>query len=58
MRHDEFWHLFCLVNTDPKNVGGHNNLILVVQYQGISKKDGYTPTTTVSEKLKKENKRQ
>ena len=49
----EFWHLVCLAKMDPTHFGGRNHLVSVVQHQGIRKRDGYTPTTNVSERKAK-----
>ena len=46
--HYEFQSLVFMAMIDPVNFGGRDNLVLAVQRQGIMKKDGSTPTTTVS----------
>ena len=58
MSHYEFLCLSCLANVDLTNFGGLNDMVSMVQCRGITKNDGSTPTTTVSEFKDKEKKRQ
>ena len=54
MSHYELRRLVLLKNINPMNFGGLIHMVLVVQFQGIRKNGGSTPTTTVSERLTKE----
>ena len=58
MRYYDFWHLFFLANIDPKKFCGRDHLVLAVQRKGTRKKDGSTPTTTVSARAEIEKKHQ
>ena len=58
MSHYEFWSLVFLENIDPKNVGGRNNRVLVVQLQGIRNNGESTKNNTISALQETENKRQ
>ena len=58
MSHYEFWHLVFLAKINPTIFCGRDYLVSAVQRQGIRKKYGYTPTTTVSARREIEHKRQ
>ena len=56
--HYDFWRLVCFANMDPKSFCGRNRIVLMFQRRGIRKRDGSTPTTTISSRKEKEKKQQ